>query len=84
MDNLELVGYAAGFLVAIALIPQVMKTFKTRSTKDISIAWTLILMSGLGLWVIYGVFNKIVPLALFASLEFCMVFTLFVLKLKYK
>ena len=84
MNGLELVGYAAGALVAVALTPQLVKTFKTKSTADISVSWTLILMSGLLLWIIYGIFNRILPLAIFACIEFCMVFTLFIMKLKYK
>ena len=84
MDSLELVGYLAGALVAVALTPQLVKTFKTKSTSDISISWTLILMSGLALWIVYGTLNRILPLAIFACIEFCMVFTLFAMKMRYK
>ena len=81
---IEIMGHAAGLLVAIALLPQLIKTFRTKSTKDISITWTLTLMTGLILWVIYGVANGIKPLMIFASLEFLMSATLFTLKLIYK
>ncbi|MBI2652385.1 hypothetical protein HYX00_02865 [Candidatus Woesearchaeota archaeon] len=84
MANLEFVGYLAGFLVAIALSPQLIKTWRTKSTKDISILWTLTLMTGLILWIVYAVANKILPLAIFASIEFSMALILFVLKIKYK
>jgi len=80
----EIVGYLAGLLVAVALTPQVIKVWKTKSTKDISIIWTLILMTGLLLWVTYAVKNSIIPLGLFASIEFLLSFTLFLFKLKYK
>jgi len=84
MVNLEIIGYLAGFIVAIALSPQLIKIFRTKSTKDISIIWALILMTGLLLWVIYGIGNKILPLAIFGLVEFTMVFSLFVMKLIYK
>lgn len=84
MAELEIVGFLAGFLVAFALSPQLIKTWKTKSTKDISIHWTLILMTGLLLWVIYAVVNNIVPLAIFATIEFFMATTLFIFKLIYK
>ena len=74
----------AGFLVAVALSPQVIKAWKTKSTKDISILWNLILMLGVALWAVYGIINKILPLSIFASIEFLMVFSLLALKLKYK
>ncbi len=84
MANLEIVGYIAGFLVAIALSPQLIKTLQTKSTKDISILWTLALMSGLLLWIVYATANKILPLGIFAAIEFFMALSLFVLKLVYK
>lgn len=84
MAELEIIGFLAGFLVAFALSPQLIKTWKTKSTKDISIGWTLLLMSGLFLWIIYAVVNNIVPLAVFATIEFLMAAVLFILKLIYK
>ena len=84
MVEIEIIGYLAGFVVSISLSPQLIKTWKTRSTKDISAVWTLILMTGLFLWIVYAVANTIVPLAIFATVEFFMVLTLFLFKLKYK
>ena len=84
MADLEIVGYLAGFLVSIALSPQLIKTWKTKSTKNISVVWTLILMIGLVLWIVYAIANKILPLMIFGIIEFLMVFSLFVMKLTYK
>ena len=84
MANLEIVGYLAGFLIAISLSPQLIKTWRTKSTKDISILWTLIVMFGLLLWAVYAISNKILPLFIFASIEFLMMLSLFVMKLIYK
>lgn len=84
MAELEIVGYLAGSLVAFALFPQLIRTWKTKSTKDISVLWTLILMAGLSLWATYAVVNKIAPLAIFATIEFSMATTLFIFKLIYK
>ena len=84
MANLDIIGYLAGFLMAISLSPQLIKAWKTKSTKDISIMWTMFVMIGLILWIIYAISNKIMPLLIFASIEFSMTFLLFVLKIKYK
>ena len=84
MHKIEIVGYIAGFLVAVSLSPQVIKTWRTRSARDISIVWTVILMSGLSLWVVYGIVNRIVPLAVFGIIEFLLALTLFVFKMIYK
>ena len=84
MANMEIVGYLAGFLVAIALSPQLIKTWSTKSTKDISFLWNLIYMGGAALWVVYAIINKILPLAIFASIEFLMASTLLAFKAIYK
>ena len=84
MGQFEIVGFLAGFLVAIALAPQLIKTWRTKSAKDISIIWTLILMVGLLLWIIYAIVNVIVPLAVFGFIEFSMAVTLFIFKLIHK
>ena len=80
---LEFVGYLAGFVVAIALSPQVIKAWKTKSTKDISTTWNLTLMTGLLLWVIYGIANSILPLIIFGLVEFSIASSLLILKLRY-
>lgn len=82
--SIELLGYFGGLLVTISLLPQVIKSFRIRSTKDISIIYTLILMTGLALWVTYAVINSIIPLLIFASIELLITTSLFILKLIYK
>lgn len=84
MHKIEIVGYIAGFLVSVALSPQIIKTWRTKSVKDISVVWTIILMSGLSLWVVYAIVNKILPLAIFGIIELLLAFTLFVFKMIYK
>ena len=60
MDDLltKHLGYIAGFLTTIAFLPQVIKVWKTKSTKDISIWMFLIFNLGIFLWLIYGILIK--------------------------
>ena len=51
MKNL---GYIAGFFTTISFLPQVIKVWRTKSTKDISIWMFLIFTTGVLLWLIYG------------------------------
>lgn len=51
IDNL---GYFAGFLTTISFIPQVVKVWVSKSTKDISIWMFLIFTTGVFLWLVYG------------------------------
>ncbi len=84
MIDIEIIGYLAGIIVAIALSPQVIKAWTTKSTKDISIIWTVTYMLGLLLWITYGVGISSYPLIITISIEFLMLLSLFILKLIYK
>ena len=44
-------GLLAGSLTTIAFLPQVIRTWRTRSTADISLVMFLILCTGIALWL---------------------------------
>ena len=49
------VGYLAGALTVISLIPQVLRVWRTKQTKDLSIRTFLLLIAAGILWIVYGV-----------------------------
>jgi len=53
--NPELIGFTAGFLTSINLLPQIVQSIKTKSVGDVSLLMLLIYDLGLGLWMTYGV-----------------------------
>ena len=55
MDYIELLGLAAGTITSITFIPQVIRIWKTKSAKDISIPMLLLLLLGTGMWLAYGI-----------------------------
>jgi MtN3 and saliva related transmembrane protein len=79
----ESTGYFGGFLIAIALAPQLIKTWKTKSAKDLSLIWTIISLFGLIFYGIYAALNAIYPLLTFAVIESIMVVILVLLKIHY-
>jgi len=81
---IEYVGYLAGVVVAIALMPQIIKSWKTKSTKDISFYWTITYLIGLSLWITYGIGISSWPIITTISIEFLMALSLLILKIKYK
>lgn len=83
IPSIDIIGYLAGIIVAISLTPQVYKSWKTKSTKDISIAWTMIYLSGVVLWVIYGLGINSYPVIFTVTIEALLALSLVVLKLKY-
>jgi MtN3 and saliva related transmembrane protein len=54
MSSTEILGYVAGIITAFTFLPQVIKTWKARSAKDISILMFVIAVINEILWIIYG------------------------------
>ncbi|MCX6801849.1 MAG: SemiSWEET transporter [Candidatus Diapherotrites archaeon] len=54
MFSPETLGFVAGFLTTISFLPQAIKAWKTKSTKDISLPMYLVFILGVFLWIIYG------------------------------
>ena len=58
----DLVGYIAAFCTTVAYIPQAVKVYKTKQTKDISIGMFFIMVIGLFLWLAYGFMSDSMPI----------------------
>lgn len=52
--NPEIIGLLAGSLTTLSFLPQVIRVFKTRSTKDISLGMYLLFCLGVLLWIAYS------------------------------
>jgi MtN3 and saliva related transmembrane protein len=50
----EALGLTAGVFTTIAFVPQVLKTWRTRSVADISLSMFSIFTLGILLWLAYG------------------------------
>ncbi|MDJ0844583.1 SemiSWEET transporter [Crocosphaera sp.] len=84
MNSITWIGLLAGTLTTISFFPQMLKTWKTRSTKDISLEMFLLFCSGLLLWIVYGLFLQDIPVIMTNVATFILAFPILVLKLKYK
>jgi MtN3 and saliva related transmembrane protein len=51
---MEYLGYLAGGLTTAAFVPQVWKSVRTRSVKDISVLMLVLFNAGVALWIVYG------------------------------
>ncbi len=84
MTAVTALGIAAGTLTTIAFVPQVLKAWRSRSTRDVSLAMFLTLCTGVVLWLIYGILVEDLPLILANGVTLCLAGTILVLKLRYK
>ncbi len=55
MNYIDLIGYFGSFLTSITFIPQVYKTWKTRSVGDLSLTMMLIVVTSCIVWLVYAI-----------------------------
>jgi MtN3 and saliva related transmembrane protein len=66
------VGLVAGTLTTVAVIPQLVKTWRTRHARDLSLWQQLILIAGMACWLWYGIVVRDLPLIAANSISlFC-------------
>jgi len=78
-----LIGLIAGLLTSIAALPQVVKTWRSRHARDLSIWQPLLLSLGVALWLIYGMLIGDTPLILANITPLICNLLLTVMKLKF-
>jgi len=77
------IGLAAAFCTTVAFLPQVVKTWRTRSTKDISLVMFLVFTTGIFLWLVYGVMRSDLPLIAANGTTFVLSATILYFKLRH-
>lgn len=58
----ELIGTLAATLTTLSFLPQVAKTWRSRSAADFSWIWLVAFAAGLALWLVYGIALVSLPL----------------------
>ena len=82
--NIEIVGVIAAILTTSAFVPQVYKTWKSKSAKELSLTMYLVLFTGIVLWFIYGYVIESFAIKLANIVTGLLVLMLIYFKLKYK
>lgn len=77
-------GLIAGALTTAAFVPQVVKTWRSRHTQDISLGMFAIFSIGVFLWLLYGIQLGALPVILANAITLVLSMTILVFKLKYK
>jgi MtN3 and saliva related transmembrane protein len=81
--SISFLGFIAGILTTIAFLPQVLMAWQTKRTKDISLPMYVTSVTGIGLWIVYGVFIKDFNIILFNCFTFLLASTILMLKLRH-
>ncbi|MBD2679052.1 MULTISPECIES: SemiSWEET transporter [Nostoc] len=84
MDFLTVLGLAAATLTTIAFLPQMFKTWQSKSAKDVSFVMLVTFNSGVFLWLIYGIYLQALPIILANSVTLFFNLIILWLKIKYR
>lgn len=80
MDMTNIIGTLAGMLTTIAFIPQVIKTWRTRSAQDISLFMFMLFSTGVLLWLIYGLILDAMPIIIANGITLALSLSILTLK----
>lgn len=84
MDSITLLGLVGGTLTTASFFPQVFKTWKTRSTKDVSLFMFVLLSVGITFWIAYGLKIGSVPVVAANSISLVMTIAMLAMKIRFK
>jgi MtN3 and saliva related transmembrane protein len=82
--NTQLLGISAGILTTISFLPQVIKTWKSRSAKDLSLGMFSLFCLGVVLWLAYGILVHDIPVIVANLMTLILASTLLFFKLSFK
>ena len=83
MDTTTAIGLVAATLTTVAFVPQVTKTWKTKSTKDVSLGMFVVFCIGVALWLAYGIMLGEVPIMIANAITLVLGLAIIAMKLKY-
>jgi MtN3 and saliva related transmembrane protein len=79
----EFLGFIAGVLTTLSLVPQIIRVFRLKSAREISTTFTSLLLAGMLIWLVYGIVGGLVPVMLWNAIGAALVGTLLYAKMRY-
>ena len=77
------IGLIAGALTSLGFLPQIIKGFKTKRMKDVSMIMSILILAGMLLWLSYGIYLKDIPVIVANITGSCCLIMIIVLKARY-
>ena len=81
---IELIGYSAAVCTTAAFAPQLLKAWRSKSTRDISLGMFVVMTIGVVLWLIYGALKGDAPLIAANAVTLALALGILILKLIHK
>ncbi|MDP3766046.1 MAG: SemiSWEET family transporter [Nanoarchaeota archaeon] len=80
----DIIGYLGGIFIMTSFIPQVIKSYKTKSVKDLSLGMIIATFIGTIFWLFYGFLISAKPIIIMNSIFGFVVLYQLYLKIKYE
>jgi len=77
-------GFVAASLTTCAFLPQVIKTWRMKETRDISLWMYLVFTIGVSLWLGYGILIGNYPIAIANGATLILALIILIAKIRYK
>ena len=84
IDKFEIIGFIAAILTTSAYVPQVYKTWKTKSAGNISLTMYIAMFIGIILWLIYGIHLNSLAMIVANIVTAILTLIILVFKIRYK
>lgn len=77
-------GYVAGTLTIASFLPQAIRTWRTKQTRDLSLGMFVLLATSASLWTIYGTLSEDWPVVITNGAVVVLTLSIGVAKLRYR
>jgi len=79
----EVLGLVAGALTTGGFIPQVVRVYRLKSAREISLLFTTLFLVGISFWIVYGIYFGLLSVIIWNAITAILGGLLFFAKLKY-
>lgn len=80
----DLLGLLAGTLTTCSFLPQVLKTWRSRSAADISLVMFSLFSLGVLIWLIYGLMINAAPIIIANAITLVLALAILIMKIHFK
>ena len=83
MDGVTAIGLVGAVCTTSSFLPQVIKSWRTKQTQDLSLGMYALMTCGMVLWLVYGILRSDLALILSNAVSLALAASVLYLKLKY-
>jgi MtN3 and saliva related transmembrane protein len=78
------IGLLAGTMTTLSFVPQLLRTWRLRRAHDMSGWWLASFMTGITLWLIYGILLPSMPIIVANSATLALIMPILAMKVSYR